>query len=226
MKRQAKDCCGAPVSDRGVSRTLEVEMATESDGSIRQADGAPGASWARSAHGRTRWPAIMLIALIAVAGGFLQGCGGASSSASTNLSGRWASNGYTCPPDAPHRETVTIVQNGGHLVATKIVGDDCVHGGHVSFLGRIEGKAGRVGFWAAPKGGTPSLGQQVQPLQIAGANRFSVTFPGVGLMKFTRIGTANGSGGSDWWPWVIVVLLLLMFTAVLIRRRRRPSDAR
>jgi hypothetical protein len=173
---------------------------------------------------RSSWLAISLLALVALGGGLLQGCGGtASPSTLTNLSGRWASNGYTCPPDAPHRETVTIVQNGQHLVATKIVGDACVRGGHVSFLGTIDGKSGRVGFWAAPKGGTPSLGQQVQPLEIIGANRFSVTFPGVGLMKFTRVATGTGRGGSDWWLWVVVVVLLVIaIAAAFARRRRRP----
>jgi hypothetical protein len=126
----------------------------------------------------------------------------------------------------PHRETVKIVQNGAHLVATKIVGDACIHGGHVSFLGTIDGKAGRVGFWAAPKDGTPSLGQQVQPLQILGADRFSVTFPGVGLMKFTRVSTGDGSGGSDWWLWVVIVLVVITFAAVLGRRMRRRSGTR
>jgi hypothetical protein len=186
-----------------------------------------GVATARPSTGRSRRLVITLTALIALGGGLLQGCGSsASPSALTNLSGRWASNGYTCPPDAPHRETVTIVQNGSHLVATKVVGDHCVHGGHVSFLGTIDGKAGKVGFWAAPNGGTPSLGQQVQPLQVEGANRFSVSFPGVGLMKFTRVPKGNASGGSDWWPWVVIVLLALAVTAVLRRRLRRNSGTR
>jgi hypothetical protein len=176
---------------------------------------------------RSLWLVITMAALIALGGGLLQSCGSSDPpSALTNLSGRWTSNSYTCPPEAPHRETVKIVQKGPRLVATKIVGDDCVHGGHVSFLGTIDGKAGKVGFWAAPNGGTPSLGQQVQPLQIEGANRFSVTFPGVGLMRFTRVPKGNARRGSDLWLWVVIVLLVIAGTAFLSRRVRRRAGAR
>jgi hypothetical protein len=182
---------------------------------------ATGVSTAKPSHGRPLW-LIALAALIALGGGILGSCGSTASPSASNLSGRWASDGYTCPVNVPHHETVAIVQSGSHVVATKIVGDDCVHGGHVSFLGTIIGKAGKVGFWAAQKGGVPTLGAQVQPLQVESANRFSVTFPGVGVMKFTRLSAADDSaGGSTWWLWVVLVLVLIAAAVTQAHRRRK-----
>jgi hypothetical protein len=170
------------------------------------------------------WFSLTVLVVLGV--GLLAGCGSsAAPSASTGLSGRWASDGYTCPAGTAHHETVEIVQTGSHLVATKVIGDDCVHGGHVSFLGTIKGKVGTVGFWAAQKGGAPTLGAQTQPLQVEGANRFSVTFPGVGLMQFTRASTTSAkSGGSIWWLWVVLVVVVIMGVAAFVRRRRRAAS--
>ena len=113
------------------------------------------------------------------------------------------------------------METGSHIVATKTAGDDCVHTGHVSFLGTMSGKTGVVGFWTASEGGTPGLGQQTQPLQVENANRFTVEFPGVGLMTFDR--ASGSSGGSTWWIWILVVLLLIVTGGAVVWYRQRRS---
>ena len=179
---------------------------------------------ARPTQGRSAGSSIVLAVLVAVGAALLAGCGG--SATSTDLSGQWTSDQYTCPIGIPHHETVSIVQTGSHIVATKMVGDDCVHTGHVSFLGTMSGKTGIVGFWTASKGGTPGLGQQTQPLQVENANRFTVEFPGVGLMRFER--ASESSGNSTWWIWILVVLLLIVTGGAVVwsRQRRKHTSGK
>jgi hypothetical protein len=174
---------------------------------------------AKRTQGRSAWSSIALAVLVAVGAALLAGCG--SSATSTDLSGQWTSNQYTCPSGIPHHETVSIVETGSHIVATKTAGDDCVHTGHVSFLGTMSGKTGVVGFWTASEGGTPGLGQPTQPLQVENANRFTVEFPGVGLMTFDR--ASGSSGSSTWWIWILVVLLLIVTGGAVVWYRQRRS---
>lgn len=160
-------------------------------------------------------PILLVIIVIAVASS-------ATSSHGVDLTGRWVTRQYTCPSDVFHRETVKVTQTGTHLVAKKLVGDDCVRGGETTFMGTNHGKGGLVDFWTAALGGTPSIGQQNDTVQIQNENRFTASFAGVGTMVFTRIG--NSHGGVSWWWLLIVILVLLVAVIVYLLMRRRQSE--
>ncbi len=57
-----------------------------------------------------------------------------------DLQGNWEATGYNCPKPVTH-EKIKIKLNGNKLIATKIVGDDCVPAGQVTWEGTLNEKA-------------------------------------------------------------------------------------
>jgi hypothetical protein len=136
-----------------------------------------------------------------------------------SLSGDWASDGYDCPANVYHHETVHIVQTGTRVEGTKIVGDDCVKGGHTSFTGELNGNIGSLDYWLAAPGGTPTVALRNQRLTVVTKNRFTVAFNGR-QVSYDRT-SGRGSSGSPWWPWLLAALLALLLIGYAERRRRR-----
>ncbi len=62
-----------------------------------------------------------------------------------NLCGFWKSSEYTCSPSVSF-ETFAISQNGTYVVSTKIIGDDCVKGNQITWLGNYQGPVFPVTF--------------------------------------------------------------------------------
>ena len=54
-----------------------------------------------------------------------------------DLSGEWSSSEYQCPVGVDHDELIRITQRGTAIEARKIVGDNCVPTGHVTFAGAL-----------------------------------------------------------------------------------------
>jgi hypothetical protein len=148
----------------------------------------------------------------------LSGCAG--STHGVNLGGRWTSSDYTCPVGVRHLETVEIEQRGSQLTATKVIGDQCIPGGHVTFTGELSGDSGLVAFWAAQAGGVPMLGPRTQPLRVTGRNQFTAQFAGVGAMTFTRVPAIDRTE----WGWILALAfdLLIVVAVLAYRRRLRP----
>ena len=75
-----------------------------------------------------------------------------------DLNGKWLGKGYQCPGNLDEdgqqlilNEEISISQNGGKVVATKITGDECVKAGEKTWEGRISGDwiEGVIYGWAA-----------------------------------------------------------------------------
>ena len=139
------------------------------------------------------------------------------SGSGVSLTGQWISHNYGCEGPDNIREVVDIVQNGNGIVATKVIGDDCVRGGHKTFEGTWNGKVGSVRFWGAPPGGTPGLQSQPSTLKVIGVDKFSVPYPGGVVMTYTRAPTHS----NELWMWVLLLLLLILGVAAYAFRRRR-----
>lgn len=61
-----------------------------------------------------------------------------------NLAGEWDGKGYYCPSGyVPYFEFISIAHDleTGEVVATKIIGDDCVTSGNMTFTGFYDGKS-------------------------------------------------------------------------------------
>lgn len=54
------------------------------------------------------------------------------------LNGEWLGINYQCPFGVLHQERVSIVEEEGRIVATKLTGDECVPAGEVTFEGTRE----------------------------------------------------------------------------------------
>ena len=83
--------------------------------------------------------------LVSIVGGLLLvGC--ATIPQGIDLNGKWLGKGYQCPGNLDEdgqqlilNEEISISQNGGKVVATKITGDECVKVGEKTWEGRISG---------------------------------------------------------------------------------------
>ena len=51
------------------------------------------------------------------------------------LNGEWLGINYQCPIGVIQQQRVSIVEQDGQIVATKITGDDCVPAGEITFRG-------------------------------------------------------------------------------------------
>ena len=164
--------------------------------------------------GAERIGRVLLVCAIAAVAAF----GVCSSQQDVDLTGTYAAKGYFCPTGVPHDETVKVVQTGSHVIATKLVGDDCVKAGHVTFEGDLTGRHGQVRFWASVPDVEPSLGSQPLPLSVVDDDHFTTQW-GSTTMMFTKT-----SSGGETWIWLALVLLIVAVGAVLVvvlRRRRR-----
>ena len=57
-----------------------------------------------------------------------------------SLAGTWMATGYTCPGSKlPPEEQIKITQYGTTVTATKVVGDDCVPSGAMTWQGTVTG---------------------------------------------------------------------------------------
>jgi hypothetical protein len=83
--------------------------------------------------------------LVSIVGGLLLvGC--ATIPQGIDLNGKWLGKGYKCPGNLDEdgqqlilNEEISISQNGGKVVATKITGDECVNAGEKTWEGKISG---------------------------------------------------------------------------------------
>jgi hypothetical protein len=168
-----------------------------------------------------RWAAVLVAALAAT---LSTACSG---NLGTDLSGRWTSNDYTCPQVVPHHELFDVLESGTTIVGVKVVGDDCVPAGRVSFQGTISSSAGKVDIYEAAPHGTPQITLRNQPLTIQGGNHFAIGQAGAAL-RFQRTSGPLESG-PPWWIWLLIalvgagVIVLLVMAARRARADRRGS---
>jgi hypothetical protein len=158
----------------------------------------------------------VLLAVVAVL------CAACSASPTVDLTGSWSSADYTCPPGVLHAETFRIVQEDTHVVATKVVGDNCVPSGHDTFEGTVVDHAGTVDFWMGAEGGTPAIALRGAQLTVIDPSHFRVVVPG-GDLTYVRTDEPGILGA---WLWIVVVLLALGLIGTLLWRRRRRRGLR
>lgn len=81
-----------------------------------------------------------------------------SFSQSYDLCGIWLAYNYECPSDTFNTEVIEIQHNGDEVIATKIIGDDCVTTGHITWQGTYDKDTFDVvmtiGIPSNPNGGT------------------------------------------------------------------------
>lgn len=56
-----------------------------------------------------------------------------------NLEGKWLADGYNCNQEIVSNELIQIKQKGSKVIATKIIGDDCIPSGSETWRGIIDG---------------------------------------------------------------------------------------
>jgi hypothetical protein len=139
------------------------------------------------------------------------------------LTGQWQSRGYQCPAGVYHQEVVDVVQRGVHVVATKVVGDDCVSSGHRTFQGTVFGMHGRVDGWLGSPGLTPAIGVRDAPLTVIGPNRFTVTMAGESLVYTRASSRDNPHWRPPWWLWIVLASLAAVATGLSAASRRSSS---
>ena len=139
---------------------------------------------------------IMKSLLVFIVGGLLVvGC--ATIPQGIDLNGKWLGKGYTCPGNLDEDgqqlildEEISISQDGGKVVATKITGDECVKAGEKTWEGKISGNwiEGVIyGRWPdSSKLETPSL-----PVQRI-AFKVRVEIKSSNLLYLERIETLPG----------------------------------
>jgi hypothetical protein len=102
-----------------------------------------------------------------------------------SLAGKWMVTGYSCPDQsAPQEEKVEILQRGNRATAIKIIGDNCVPAGRITWRGTVKADA----FPVEVHGGFPGQPPSYQPgsVRLSGANLFELEMGG-SSMVFHRI---------------------------------------
>jgi hypothetical protein len=109
-----------------------------------------------------------------------------STESTLDLSGTWNVTGYTTSDGPAGTEVITIAQNGSSIVATKVVGDENVPAGQITFKGTITGNTSHVQIQGAYPGFTnPDFSDAT--LTIIDANDLTVT-SGIDDLSLTRAG--------------------------------------
>lgn len=90
-----------------------------------------------------------------------------------DLSGTWLCDGYQCPSGVLNRELVEIQHDGESVIATKIVGDDCVPAGFESFSGRLpqSSPTGAI-VWTVGTPRAPASAQRPGHLKVLSPDKF------------------------------------------------------
>lgn len=90
------------------------------------------------------------------------------------LNGEWLGLNFQCPIGVTHQERVSIVEEDGQIVATKLTGNECVPAGDVAFQGTRETITCVTGMPGDPNSG--SYDDSIRSLQQNGFSVCGVEF--------------------------------------------------